>query len=71
MPKHGVAFGETLRYINFIRGLHCKGCSEHKEGKICKSETDCLKKDILCLIDNGHRYLFALQFLLDLFFHDI
>jgi hypothetical protein len=53
MPKHGVAFGETLRYINFIRGLHCKGCSRHTEGKICKSETDCLKKDILCLIDNA------------------
>ena len=53
MPKHGVAFDETLRYINFIRRLHCKGCSEYNEGKICKSEKECLKKDILCLIDNA------------------
>ena len=53
MPKHGVAFEETLRYINFIRRLHCKGCSEYKEEKICKSENECLKKDILCLIENA------------------
>lgn len=53
MPKYGIAFEETLRYINFIRRLHCKGCSEYKEGKICKSEKECLKKDILCLIENA------------------
>lgn len=51
MSKYEIAFMETLRYVNFIRGIHCNGCSIYKEGNNCEFDNECLKKDILLIVE--------------------
>ena len=44
-------FEDTLKYVNLIRTMKCDGCSNYRQNEICEHENECLKRDIICLIE--------------------